>query len=201
MLGHAIKDRWWLEFTWHSGFEWGLLAPPVLRSMGRNHGELPQKCFAKGCLDQQLGSRRGNEFLGSQSTTIQVSSGVGGGGLCCCCASLFPRISLRLCGRDPDWGKAGKRVAVCVPTFPPCRMLWSLTLYIYIYVWLCKDPGGKFHAGPAGSGQSFGEGSRRFWWSIWPLTGEGSWKVRKVLCKVPVGYRSRYSLESWEGSQ
>lgn len=124
------------------------------------------------------------------------------------CVAVVPVHSL-----DFPWGyvvgilieaRREKGLQFVSPHFPTCRMLWSFIIYMYIhilYVWLCTDPGGKFQAGPAGSGQSFGEGSRRSWWSIWPLTGEGSWKVRKVLCKVPVGYRSRYSLESWEGSQ
>lgn len=62
---------------------------------------------------------------------------------------------------------------------------YEVSLYTYMYDYV-RIRGGKFQAGPTGSGQSF---------------GEGPWKVRKVLCKVPVGYRSRCSLESWEGSQ
>ena len=46
-----------------------------------------------------------------------------------------------------------------------------------------------------------GVSSRQVLQVLVKVSEKGPEKVRKVLCKVPVGYRSRYSLESWEGSQ
>ena len=128
MLGHAIKDRWWLEFTF---WFWASWLPSFLDLWVETMVNSHKNALLRGVWINNWAAGEATSSLAQKSTTIRVS-GVGGG------------VVLLLCQSVPQefpWGyvvgilieaRAGKRLADCVDHMQNVRKFHYICIYMYI---------------------------------------------------------------------
>lgn len=129
---HRRYCRWWLEFTWHSGFGASWL-PRFLDLWVETMVNSHKNALLRGVWINNWAAGEATSSLAANQRPSTSAAASVAAALCCCCASPFPRISLRLCGRDPDWGKAGKRGCSLCPHISPHAECYEVSLYTYMY--------------------------------------------------------------------